>query len=64
MSNTAELKTEDGKVLLVAYGQIVDITEDFADGEASGQVECDGEMVSYTVTGTADAYEISLESNE
>ena len=64
MSNTAELKTENGKVILVAYGQTVDITEDFADGEAMGQVECDGEMVNYTVTGTADAYEISLESNE
>ncbi|MBQ9934269.1 MAG: hypothetical protein IJO70_00290 [Lachnospiraceae bacterium] len=64
MSNTAELKAEDGKVLLVVYGQTVDITEDFADGEAGGQVEYDGEMVNYTVTGTADAYEISLESNE
>ena len=64
MSNTAELKTENGKVILVAYGQTVDITEDFADGKASGQVECNGEMVNYTVTGTADVYEISLESNE
>ncbi len=64
MSNTVELKTENGKVILVAYGQTVDITEDFADGEARGQVEYDGDMVNYTVTGTADAYEISLESNE
>ena len=64
MSNTAELKKENGKVILVAYGQTVDITEDFADGKASGQLECNGEMVTYTVTGTADAYEISLESNE
>ena len=64
MSNTAELKKENGKVILVAYGQTVDITEDFDDGKASGQLECNGEMVNYTVTGTADAYEISLESNE
>lgn len=62
MEATAELKAENGKVLLVAYGQTVDITEDFADGEARGQIECNGEMVNYTVTGTVDAYEISLES--
>lgn len=64
METTAELKTEDGKVLLVVSGQTVDITEDFADGEAAGRVESDGETLNYTVTGTADAYEISLESNK
>lgn len=64
MEATAELKAENGKVLLIAYGQTVDITEDFADGEASGQIGCNGEMVNYTVTGTVDVYEISLESNE
>lgn len=64
MSNTAELKCEDGKVYLVVAGETVDITEDFADGEASGQVMHDGEMVNYTVTGNTDAYEISLESSK
>ena len=64
METTAELKTENGKVLLVVSGQTVDITEDFADGEAAGRVESDGETLNYTVTGTADAYEISLESNK
>ena len=64
MDDTAELKCEDGKVYLVVAGKTVDITEDFVDGEASGQVECNGEMVNYTVTGTADSYEISLESGE
>lgn len=64
MDNTAELKFEDGKVNLVVADETIDITEDFADGEARGQVKCDGEMVNYTVTGNADAYEISLESGE
>ena len=64
MENTAEIKNENGKVYLVVLGETVDITEDFADGEAAGQVDCDGEMVNYTVTGTADAYEISLESSK
>ncbi len=64
MENTAELKNENGKLYLVVLGETVDITEDFADGEATGQVDCDGEMVNYTVTGTADAYEISLESSK
>ena len=64
MENTAEIKNENGKVYLVVLGETVDITEDFADGEAAGQGDCDGEMVNYTVTGTADAYEISLESSK
>ncbi len=64
MDNTAELKYENGKVYLVVGDESVDITDDFADGEATGQVECEGEIVSYTVTGNADAYEISLESNK
>ena len=64
MENTAEIKNGNGKVYLVVLGETVDITEDFADGEAAGQVDCDGEIVNYTVTGTADAYEISLESNK
>lgn len=64
METTAELKTENGKVLLVVSGQTVDITEDFADGEATGQIMYDGEMVNYTVAGNVDAYEISLESNK
>ena len=64
MENTAELKNENGKVYLVVLGEIVDITEDFADGEATGQIECDGEMVNYTVTGTAEAYEIALTSEK
>lgn len=64
MDNTAELKSEGGKVYLVVAGETVDITDDLVDGEASGQVECEGEMVNYTVTGTVDSYEISLESGE
>lgn len=64
MDNTAELKVEDDKVYLVIADETVDITEDFADGEATGQIKYDGEMVNYIVTGNAEAYEISLESGK
>lgn len=64
LNNAAQIKSEEGKVYLVIAEENVDITEDFADGEATGQIKCNGEMVNYTVTGNADAYVISLESNE
>lgn len=64
LDNAAQLKSEGGKVHLVIADETADITEDFADGEATGQIMYDGEMVNYTVTGTADAYEISLEAGK
>lgn len=61
--NIPQLKTEDGKVYLVVSDGTVDITEDFADGEATGQIKYDGEMVNYTVTGSIGDHQIQLNEN-
>lgn len=58
-----ELKSENGKIYLVVADEKVDITEDFADGEATGEIKYDGEVASYTVTGTLDDHKIELNNN-
>ncbi len=58
-----ELKSENGKIYLVVAEEKVDITEDFADGEATGEIKYDGEVVSYTVTGSLDDHKIELNNN-
>lgn len=50
--------TEDGKIYLRKEGVKVDITEDFADGTATGSIECPSGTYNYTITGTIDEYEL------
>lgn len=57
---TAELKQEDGKIILVAGEEKIDITEDFQDGEATGTFEYMGITVKYIVMGSVEESEISL----
>lgn len=59
-NNVPQLKSEDGKVYLVVNDETVDITEDFADGEATGEIKYDGKIVDYTVTGSIDDHQIEL----
>lgn len=58
--NVPQLKNEDGKVYLVVADETVDITEDFADGEATGEIKYDGKVVGYTITGSLDEHQIEL----
>ncbi len=51
---------ESEKMYLVSGSSKIDITEDFADGEATGTIELDGETMNYTVTGTPEEYEITF----
>lgn len=59
-----ELVQENGRVYLVINGDNanrVDITEDFADGSATGQYTgFEGIVLKYTVTGTAEEYNVEL----
>ncbi|MBO5387489.1 MAG: hypothetical protein J6A59_05040 [Lachnospiraceae bacterium] len=59
-NNVPQLKNEDGKVYLVVADETVDITEDFADGEATGEIKYDGKVVGYTITGRLDEHQIEL----
>lgn len=52
--------TEDGKTYLRKEGVKVDISEDFADGTATGVIECPSGTYNYTITGTIDEYELSF----
>ncbi len=52
--------TEGGKIYLRKEGVKVDITEDFADGTATGTIECPSGTYDYTITGTIDEYELSF----
>lgn len=59
------LEQEDGRVYLVAKegGQVMakeDITEDFADGTASGQIIWGGVTYQYHVSGTVEEYDIDF----
>ncbi len=51
---------EGDKMYLVSGSSKIDITEDFADGEATGTIGMDGETMNYTVTGTPEEYEITF----
>ncbi len=54
------LKSEAGKVYLVVADVSVDITEDFKDGSATGEIAYDGTNADYTVTGSMENYKIEL----
>ena len=54
------LEEIDGKVYLKMEGMIADITEDFADGSASGILECATGIYNYTITGTVEEYSIQV----
>ena len=58
--NMPQLKSEGGKVYLVVDDETVDITEDIADGEATGEIKYDGKVVGYIVTGSIDDHQIEL----
>ncbi len=58
--NNVELVEENGKIYLTSYNDKVDITEDFADGKATGTIQFDGATANFTVTGTVEEYDISL----
>ncbi len=56
----AELVQEDGKVFLVTAKERIDVTEDLSDGEATGTFKFSGLTVKYTITGSAEEYEIEI----
>ncbi len=56
----AILETGNDKVYLVILDKTADITEDYADGEAKGQIDVNGQTVNYTVKGNRDEYEITI----
>lgn len=56
-----ELVVENDRTYFVVEDSKTDITEDFADGEATGEIELDGVQYVYTVTGTAEDYNVSVE---
>ncbi len=58
-----ELVQENDRVYLVINGDNVnrvDITEDFADGTATGTYTLEGVSLTYTVTGTVEEYNVTL----
>lgn len=54
------IEEADGKVYLKMEGVIADITEDFADGSASGILECATGTYNYTITGTVEEFSIQV----
>lgn len=58
-----ELKKKGKKTYLVvgANQQEIDITKDFADGDAKGTFELDGQTYKYRVSGTVEKYDIEIE---
>ena len=64
-ANEVVLEKEEGRVYLVVKedGQVMakeDITEDFADGTASGQIIWNGVTYQYQVSGTVEEYDIDF----
>ncbi|MBQ8413253.1 MAG: hypothetical protein IJX12_06585 [Lachnospiraceae bacterium] len=58
------VEDKDGKVYLHVGDTTIDITEDFADGEATGNISIDGTEYEYTITGNAGAYDLSIFSEQ
>ena len=61
-----ELKKEGKKTYLV-IGEAekkIDITKDFADGDAKGKFELDGQTYKYHVSGTVEKYDINIEKKK
>lgn len=58
-----ELKKRGKKTYLVVgdHDKEIDITKDFADGDAKGTFELDGQAYKYHVSGTVEKYEINIE---
>lgn len=55
------LKKEGDQIMLTILGQKFDVTKDFEDGEATGNVDYNGESFVYKVTGTLKDYDLTLE---
>ncbi len=60
----ADIVVEDGIQWFCFEGERVDITEDFADGEASGTISVAGKEYAYQLTGTVDEYSVMIEAEE
>ncbi len=58
------VEDKDGRVYLNIGEEIIDITEDFADGEAKGTVSIDGTNYDYTITGNGNEYNINISSEQ
>ncbi len=58
------VEDKDGRVYLNIGEEIIDITEDFIDGEAKGTVSIDGTNYDYTITGNAGEYDLSISSEQ
>lgn len=61
-----ELKKKGKKIYLVIGEdeQELDITKDFADGDAKGKFELDGQTYKYHVSGTVEKYDINIEKKK
>lgn len=59
---SGELKQKGDKVLLVVGDNLktIDITEDFADGDAKGKVKIEGKTYRYHVSGTVEDYDVKF----
>lgn len=64
LEETASLEEKDGKIYLNLYNSVIDITEDFADGEATGSTVVDGVEYEYIVTGNISSYDLLISSGE
>ena len=58
------VEDKDGKVYLNIGDKAIDITEDFADGEAKGSVEIGGTNYDYTITGNAKEYNLNISTEQ
>jgi len=58
------IEVVDGIQWFCANEERVDITEDFADGEATGSILVSGKEYAYQLTGTVDEYSVMLTSEE
>lgn len=54
------VKEEGGRIYLVVCGESVDITKDFSDGNAEGEVEIKGKTYKYRVSGTVDSNTVMI----
>lgn len=55
---------EDGKQFFEYGGEKLDITEDLADGKASGTIEISGDKYHYEITGEDGNYNVSVSSEK
>ncbi|MCM1083381.1 MAG: hypothetical protein NC393_05825 [Clostridium sp.] len=57
---SAEVDTEAGKTYFLVGESKIDITDDIADGKASGELDYDGQRFGYEIIQYGDDYEIAL----